>query len=315
MSNKQITPIRAGGRAKPIMPETFEDVQRIAAMAVKSELFKKGKRDEPDDVTIARCCLAVMTGLDVGLSPAQAVQSIAVINGKCLIFGGAVPGILWAHSFDIEQTEATEANNWTATCTITRPNGKKITRSFSKADAIKARLWDERETIKKQWDGKWQDKPNDSPWFRFGPRMLGWRALGFAKTDGASDVMHGLDIRENDDHVMIDVTPAQERPSVLAVPTDIDDGLSEKPAETMAAEPEVNQDETPDPSTILQAYQTALDKALTPAAVKKATKAHQDGLQTLDEETAKVAALMEKRALDRIAGKTDSGEQGSLLAE
>ena len=119
--------LRAGARAKPIMPETFEDVQRIAKMAVQSELFKKASRDERDEVTVARCALAIMTGLDVGLSPAQSVQSIAVINGRCRIYGEAVPGILWAHGFDIEQSFKGDGDTLTAVCTITRPNGKRIT--------------------------------------------------------------------------------------------------------------------------------------------------------------------------------------------
>lgn len=257
MSAKQQMPaLRAGARAKPIMPETFEDVQRIAAMAVKSELFKKAKREEPDDTTIARCALAIMTGLDVGLSPAQSIQSIAVINGRCLVYGDAVPGILWAHGFDIEQTIADEKNDWTATCTITRPNGKQIARSFSKAQAVKARLWDERETVKKKWNDKWEEKPNDSPWFRFPDRMLGWRALGFAKSDGASDVMRGLDIRENaDESQMIDVTP--QRASVpLAVPDDISD---EPAADHPVSEAEDRQD---NPITNVPLYLERLEEQL-----------------------------------------------------
>lgn len=253
MSNKQLQPLRAGARARPIMPETFEDVQRIATMAVKSGLFKKASRDEGDDVTTARCSLAIMTGLDVGLSPAQSIQSIAVINGRCLIYGDAVPGILWAHGFDIEQIQPDESNNWTATCTITRPNGKKITRTFSKAQAIQARLWDERETVKKKWNDKWEEKPNDSPWFRFRERMLGWRALGFAKSDGASDVLRGLDIRENADETqMIDVTPT--KPSALAVPDDIPDESDPPPSEA-----ESNQDE---PIADIEGYLTRLEEQL-----------------------------------------------------
>src|SRR5688572_10255533 len=95
--------IRAGGRPQPIVPQSFDDVQRVAKMAVRSELWKKGK-DDSEEVAIAKCSLAIMTGADCGLSAAQSVQCIAVINGRCLIYGDAVPGVLWAHGFDIEQT-------------------------------------------------------------------------------------------------------------------------------------------------------------------------------------------------------------------
>lgn len=258
MSTKQMVPLRAGGRAKPIMPETFEDVQRIAAMVVKSELFKKAKKDEADDTTIARCCLAIMTGLDVGLSPAQAVQSIAVINGRCLIYGDAVPGLLWAHGFDIDQVEASASNNWTASCTITRPNGKKITRTFSKEQAKKAGLWDERPTVKKKWNDKWEDKPNDSPWFRYDFRMLGWRALGFAKSDGASDVIRGLDIAENHmENEVIDVTPSAS--NVLEVPD-----LPDEPDTITAAE--ASQEAQPELLADAQGYLANLEENLVIAA-------------------------------------------------
>lgn len=300
MSNKQLTPLRAGGRAKPIMPETFEDVQRIATMAVKSELFKKGKKDEPDDTTIARCSLAIMTGLDVGLSPAQAIQSIAVINGRCLIYGDAVPGILWAHGFDIDQVEACEANDWTATCTITRPNGKKITRSFSKAQAIKAKLWDERETVKKKWNDKWEDKPNDSPWFRYDFRMLGWRALGFAKSDGASDVMRGLDIAENHDQNVIDVTPNE--PIVLDVP-DIPDE-AEETQDTVA--PEVNQDQ-PEPLANVAVYMANLEENLSLAtdleALGEIWEAHLELADRMGREDQTKAEGLYEKAEKRIKKK------------
>jgi hypothetical protein len=202
-----------------IIPQTFEEVQRFAAMAVRSGLWKAAK-DEDAEVTLARCCLAVMTGLDVGLSPAQAIQCIAVINGRCLIYGDAVPGVLWAHGFDIEQSIDGDGDARAATCTITRPGGKKITRTFSVADAKRARLWDERKMVERY--GK--TLPNDAPWHRFPDRMLGWRALGFAKSDGASDVMRGLDIQEN----MIDLnhdeySEIKTEPKKVAAPVEIDD--------------------------------------------------------------------------------------------
>ena len=241
--------LRAGARPMAIIPQSFEDVQRIATMAVRSELFKKAKDNEADETTIARCALAIMTGLDCGLSPAQSVQSIAVINGRCLIYGDAVPGILWANGFDIEQSISGEGDSRMATCTITRPGGKKITRTFSVAEAKKARLWDERPTVKKKWGDKWEDKPNDSPWFRFSDRMLGWRALGFAKSDGASDVMRGLDIRENlepvdlnrDEYSEIKVAPKK---AIAALP-DIPDEPA-KEADAPQPQADTAQEKKPD---------------------------------------------------------------------
>lgn len=209
MSN--VATLRSGSKPQGIVPQNFEDVQRLATMAVASGLWK-GDRKDTDQQRHAKATMAIMQGLECGVPPMQAVQSIAVINGKCVMYGDLLTALLWANGFDIEQTISGSGDQRTATCTITRPNGKKITRTFSVAEARKARLWDERQTIRKQWDGKWEEKPNDSPWFRFPDRMLGWRALGMCQKDGASDVTKGLLIREDEeaDLPMRDITPASE---------------------------------------------------------------------------------------------------------
>ena len=204
-----------------IMPQSFEDVQRIARMAVVSGLFK-GDRKDDETAKLAKATMAIMQGLEVGLPPMQAVQCIAIINGRCLIWGDAVPALLWSHGFKIVQDISGAGDARTATCTVTRPDSTVITRSFSVADAKRARLWDERPTIKKQWDGKWEEKPNDSPWFRFPDRMLGYRALGFAVKDGASDATRGLYVNEEyEASEMVDVTPA--KPATIALPDIPDD--------------------------------------------------------------------------------------------
>lgn len=214
-----------------IVPDSFEDVQRFAKMAITSGLFK-GDRKDGDAEKHAKACMAILQGLEVGLPPMQAVQSIAVINGRCLIWGDAVPGLLWANGFKIAQTISGAGEGRTATCTITRPDGTEITRAFSVADAKRARLWDERPTVKKQWEGKWEEKPNDSPWFRFPDRMLGFRALGFAVKDGASDVTRGLYVREEyEANDPVDITPPA---AALDLP-DIPDAITDDTGDARSA--------------------------------------------------------------------------------
>ena len=194
--NTAVVPILAGARPMGIVPASFEDVQRIATMAITSGLFK-GDRNDSKDALMAKATMAIMQGLEVGVPPMQAVQSIAVINGKCVMYGDLLKGVLWAAGFDIEESLSGNGDAWTATCTITRPTGKKITRTYSVAQAKKARLWDDRPIVKKKWNDKWEDKPNDNAWYRFPDRMLGWRAFGFCCKDGASDVTRGLLVRED----------------------------------------------------------------------------------------------------------------------
>lgn len=221
MSN--VATLRSGNKPMGIVPQSFEDVQRLATMAVASGLWK-GDRKDTDQSKHAKATMAIMQGLECGVPPMQAVQSIAVINGKCSMYGDLLTALLWSNGFDIDQSVSGLGDQRTASCTITRPNGKKITRTFSVADAKRARLWDDRPTVRKQWEGKWEEKPNDSPWFRYPDRMLGWRALGLSLKDGASDVTRGMTPREveEDGERMIDITPAA--PAIADLP-DIPDEL------------------------------------------------------------------------------------------
>ena len=132
-----IVQFKAGAPLSAILPTSFEDVQRMARMAITAGLFK-GDRKDTQEALLGKATMALMQGLEVGLPPMQAIQQIAVINGRCVIWGDAVPALLWANGFKLK--EWVEAR--VAYCTVTRPDGEQITRQFAEADARKARLWD-----------------------------------------------------------------------------------------------------------------------------------------------------------------------------
>lgn len=228
--------LTAGTVLMPIIPRNLDEVATLAKIAVMSglQLGPRARRktgDDSDDAVdsvedenrrIAMATMIIMQGLEVGLSPVQALESIAIINGRKLIWGDAVPALLWSKGFKIEEWFAdgdisAPTDALTAHCRITRPDGTAIERTFSVAQAKRARLWDERAKIKK-WGKNWKTKEaeqyetdNDSPWFRFPPRMLQMRARGFSTKDGASDVMRGLYIREEYEGDVIDVMPDTPR--------------------------------------------------------------------------------------------------------
>lgn len=206
-----ITTLKGGGALRSIVPQTFEDVQRFALMAVKSGLFKGASGDAQ-----AQATMAILQGMEVGLLPMQAIQTIAVINGRCTIWGDAIPGLLFANGFKIEEMVSGTDDAMTATCTITRPDGQRIARSFSVAEAKIAGLW-----------GK------AGPWKNFPRRMLQMRARGFCFRDGAADVSRGLYTREEaEDTKLIDVTPAKAAAvAAPAGPPDIPDDIPEMPAD------------------------------------------------------------------------------------
>ena len=88
----QLTPIRAGHRPMALNPTSFDELQRMGGVFVKSKTFK-GSYKADDEQVLAECCIVIQRGLDVGLSPSQAVEGIAIINGKTLIYGDTLTAL------------------------------------------------------------------------------------------------------------------------------------------------------------------------------------------------------------------------------
>lgn len=180
-----VVPLRAGGRVQAIIPDTVEEVFRIAKAVAASGLAPNGMRS-PEQITIA-----IMHGAEIGLPPMQAIQRIAVVNGRPAIWGDAVPAMLLASGFKIIETMDGVEDARGATCCVVRPDGTKIERRFTIGDAKIAGLW-----------GK------AGPWKQYPDRMLQMRARGFAARDGAADVLSGLYVAEELHD--IDLTPKRK---------------------------------------------------------------------------------------------------------
>lgn len=187
MSNA-VVPLRSGSAIQAIIPQDVEQVFRLANAISKSGLAPSTMKD-PEKLVVA-----IMHGLEIGLPPMQAVQRIAVINGRPAIWGEALPALLWAKGFKIEEGVA----DGVATCTVIRPDGSRITRTFTEAEAKKAGLMGK--------PGPWQQYPN---------RMLQMRARGYACRDGAADALSGLYVAEElaDAPELIDAAPKRKSSS------------------------------------------------------------------------------------------------------
>jgi hypothetical protein len=173
--------LEVGGKLMGIVPRNIDEIFRLASAIAKSGMAPK------DMATPEKLTVAIMTGLELGLPPIFAINKIAVINGRPTLWGDAIPGLLWSRNFKLDETMTGDGDNRCATCTVTRPHGETITRTFGVKDAKKAGLW-----------GK------AGPWTQYPDRMLSMRARAFAARDGASDVLGGLYLREE-----IDDTPAE----------------------------------------------------------------------------------------------------------
>ena len=71
-----IVPLKAGGQILPIIPQSIEEIFRLAQGIAASNLAPQGMRT-PEQIMVA-----IMTGLELGLPPMFAIQKIAVINGR-----------------------------------------------------------------------------------------------------------------------------------------------------------------------------------------------------------------------------------------
>lgn len=183
----------AGARPLAIVPTDLDQVWRLATMIHKAGMAPK------DMESAEKISVALMHGLEIGLKPMQAMQRIAVINGRPAIWGDAVIGLVRGSGLAeyIDETIIGEGDQMVAVCKTKRKGEKKeIERTFSVADAKKAGLWDTREVVKRRGrNNEWYEAKNDSPWYRFPKRMLQMRAR-VALRDGYADVLGGMYIAE-----------------------------------------------------------------------------------------------------------------------
>jgi hypothetical protein len=184
--------IMAGAKVQAIVPQDFESAWRIANAIVKAGMAPRGL-DTPE-----RAMVAILHGLEVGLTPMAALQSIAVVNGRPTIYGDGALGLVRAsgllESFDEQIIE--DSQDIVAICRIKRRGEPMIERRFSRRDAEAAHLWDKRGR-----DGQ------ETPWQTYPRRMLAMRARAFALRDGFADVLRGLGIREEVEDIPADDAP------------------------------------------------------------------------------------------------------------
>lgn len=162
-----------------IQLRSFDEMARFCRAIVNSGLSPKSFQT-PEQVMIA-----IQSGLEIGLPPMQALQSIAVINGKPSLYGDGALAVAMRHPLwgGIEETYVAETE--TAVCKVFRFTRKAdaepnpTTRTFSREDAKRAGLW-----------GK------SGPWTSYPSRMLQMRARAFALRDSFADALKGCGIAE-----------------------------------------------------------------------------------------------------------------------
>ena len=174
--NEHRPPLQAGASVAAIVPQTMDEVFRLAKAVCAAGWAPKGM-DRPES-----CAVAIMHGLEIGLKPLTALQRIAVVNGRPTLWGDGAMSLVRASGLcsGVDETITGTGDARTATCSAHRKGeAKAIVRTFSVADAKKAGLW-----------GK------SGPWSQYPDRMLQMRARAFALRDGFADVLGGFYMRE-----------------------------------------------------------------------------------------------------------------------
>lgn len=177
METKAVAVQNKVGMPVVLMPQSMSDVMQAADFLSKSALIPSALRGKPADVAII-----VMTGMELGIGPMQALQNIAVVNGKPTAEGKLLLALIQSRCPEagIEiQSEPTKAV-------------VKMTRGKNSYTAT----WD---TARARTLGL-MDKPN----YKSQPgTMLKWRAVADAARTLFSDVVLGIltndeaeDIRE-----------------------------------------------------------------------------------------------------------------------
>lgn len=161
-----------------LVPKDFDQLYRMSRVMAASGMMPKGCA-KPEQVFVA-----VQMGLEIGLAPMQAVQNIAVINGRPSVWGDAALALVRASGqLDrfAERALTDEKGIFIGyRCIASRVGDPDVVdHTFTLADAKQAGL------------GK---KPG--PWQEYPKRMCQMRARGFALRDLFPDVLKGLAIAE-----------------------------------------------------------------------------------------------------------------------
>lgn len=178
---------------KPIMlgergfkPVDSDDIKNMAELACKSGFTK---------MSVLEAVVAMAHGLTVGLEPWQAVQSIAVVNGRPCLWGDGLMGLV-LNSGELQSIEyeypgggVADTDDFVVVCHVKRKGGLEVEGSFSVAQAKQAGLWD-KDTYKK-----------------FPERMIKLRARTYALRDAFADVLGGFASAE--EQQQLEPTPAE----------------------------------------------------------------------------------------------------------
>jgi len=154
--------------------QRYEMAKRVAHTLAQSTLVPEAYRGRAND-----CFVAINMGHSLGMDPFQAIQSIAVIEGKPCLYGDGLIGVVRASPKCVWIKESLSPDGKIATCETQRKGEPHtISATYSWDDAIQAGI---------------ESKFN---WKKHPKRMLQMRARAYCLRDAYPDLLKGLGVVE-----------------------------------------------------------------------------------------------------------------------
>jgi hypothetical protein len=263
-------------------PATITEAMEFSKMLADSTMVPRAYQGKPQDIMVC-----VQWGYEIGLAPMQALQNIAVINGKPSVYGDAAMALVQASAVceDVQEYfEGEGTPNPIAVCVAKRRGRKEVVAKFSVEDAKRAGLW-----------GK------AGPWQAYPKRMMQMRARGFALRDAFPDVLKGL----------ITAEEAQDYPDE-AKPRQAKDITPRNPLDRVAA-PAIPA-ETNDPAVIAAVFAADQEAADVNRLIADAAAADMEVIDIPEVAVAEeTVTVVETPQPERVPGEDDEAVVGFSL--
>lgn len=193
-----VTALNVAGQ-NSLAPRNLDEAMKFAEIMSRSNIVPKDYQGNPGNILVA-----VQWGMEIGLQPLQAMQNIAVINGRPSLWGDSLLALVQGSGLLESFHEEITADG--ATCTVKRKGMPEAKRTFLREDAKQAGL------LGKQ-----------GPWTNYPKRMMQMRARAFALRDMFADVLKGMASAEEVSDMPVEkdmgaaqvVTPAPTKTAAL----------------------------------------------------------------------------------------------------
>lgn len=265
---------------KGFAPATLTEAIQFSDMLANSSMVPKAYQGKPQDILVC-----VQWGYEMGLAPMQALQNIAVINGKPSVYGDTALALVQASPVceDVQEFFEDEGTpNPVAVCVAKRKNRSPVTVRFSIEDAKRAGLW-----------GK------QGPWQAYPKRMMQMRARGFALRDAFPDVLKGLITAEEAQDYPDEAKPAVDitLPAKPRNPLDMVSSSPSEPVNPLVIESEITEPEVVQAPAVAHEFALLVPGKEQPYTTHETLELWQDAYEDLADKT---AAATKRSVADRI---------------